>query len=108
MRAFDKPEQTRFQSGGETCVASHYRGTNGACVVMAAGGGVPKEPGTDPFGIPIHRAGFSVLAFDYRRLGESGGRPRQIIRIGEQLADWRAAIEHARTLPEVDRRRRTG
>jgi pimeloyl-ACP methyl ester carboxylesterase len=69
---------------------------------MAAGGGVPKEPGTGPFASPFHGAGFSVLAFDYRRLGESGGRPRQIIRIGEQLGDWRAAIALARTLPEVD------
>jgi hypothetical protein len=35
-------------------------------------------------------------------LGESEGRPRQIVRVGEQLADWRAAIAHARALPEVD------
>jgi uncharacterized protein len=95
-------QKVRFPSGGETCVAWHYPGINGACIVMAAGGGVPKEPGTDPFASPFHQAGFSVLAFDYRRLGESGGQPRQIIRIGEQLADWRAAIEFARTLPEVD------
>ncbi|MFN8202403.1 MAG: alpha/beta hydrolase [Solirubrobacteraceae bacterium] len=69
---------------------------------MAAGAGVTKEPGTDPFARAFHEAGFSVLAFDYRRLGESGGRPRQIIRISDQLADWDAAIECARTLPEVD------
>jgi len=43
-----------------------------------------------------------VLAFDYRRLGESGGQPRQIVRIGEQLDDWQAAIHFARTLPGVD------
>ena len=36
----------RFSSGGETCVASHYGGTNGARVVMAGGGAVPKGPGT--------------------------------------------------------------
>ncbi|MGZ4185396.1 MAG: alpha/beta hydrolase [Solirubrobacteraceae bacterium] len=95
-------QKVRFPSGGEACVAWHYPGINGACITMAAGGGVPKEPGTDPFATPFHQAGFSVLAFDYRRLGESGGQPRQIIRIGEQIADWRAAIELARTLPEVD------
>ena len=43
-----------------------------------------------------------MLAFDYRRLGESGGRPRQIVRIGEQYADWQAAIAFVRTLPGVD------
>jgi uncharacterized protein len=95
-------QKVSFTSGGETCLAWRYPGSNGACIVMGAGGGVPKEPGTDPFAAPFHRAGFSVLAFDYGRLGESGGQPRQIIRIGEQLADWRATIELARTLPEVD------
>ena len=43
-----------------------------------------------------------MLAFDFRRLGESGGEPRQIVRVGEQLADWEAAIAFARTLPGVD------
>jgi dienelactone hydrolase len=50
----------------------------------------------------IQHAGFSVLAFDHRRLGESGGQPRQILRIKEQLADWQAAIAFAPTLPGVD------
>lgn len=95
-------EKVRFVSGDAECAAWHYPGTNGACVIMGAGGGVTKEPGTDPFARRFHDAGFTVLAFDYRRLGESGGRPRQIVRIGEQLADWRAAIAFAETLPEVD------
>ena len=38
-----------------------------------------------------------MLAFDYRRLGESGGQPRQIVRMGEQHADWHAAIQFARS-----------
>ncbi|MGW5360555.1 alpha/beta hydrolase [Actinopolymorpha pittospori] len=95
-------EKVRFASGGTECAAWHYPGTNGACVVMAGGGGVNKEPGTDPFAKQFHEAGFSVLAFDYRRLGESGGLPRQVIRIKDQLADWQAAIAFASTLPAVD------
>jgi pimeloyl-ACP methyl ester carboxylesterase len=47
-------------------------------------------------------AGFAVLAFDYRHLGESGGLPRQVVRIKEQLADWQAAIACAGALPGVD------
>jgi fermentation-respiration switch protein FrsA (DUF1100 family) len=66
-------EKARFASEGTECAAWHYPGTNGACVVMAGGGAVTKEPGTDPFAKRFHEAGFSVLAFDYRRLGESGG-----------------------------------
>lgn len=92
----------RFASGTADCAALHYPGTNGACVVMAAGGAVTKEPGTGPFARNFHRAGFSVLAFDYRGLGESGGRPRQVLNVRRQLADWQAAIPHAETLPGVE------
>ena len=95
----------RFESNGTDCAAWHYPGTNGACVVMAAGLAVTKEVGTDRFARAFARAGFTVLAFDYRRLGESGGHPRQIVRIREQLDDWRAALAFARRLPEVDPRR---
>src|SRR6266567_2162980 len=95
-------EKVHFASGKDTCAAWHYPGTNGACVIMAGGGAVTKEPGTDLFAGRFKEAGFSVLAFDYRRLGESGGEPRLIVNIGGQQADWRAAIEFARTLPEVD------
>lgn len=92
----------RFRSGDSQCAAWHYSGTNGGCVVMAGGFAVTKEPGTDRFAAVFHAAGFTVLAFDYRHLGESGGQPRQVARIREQLADWQAAIEFARTLPGVD------
>lgn len=102
MQTSVEREKVGFDSGAERCVGWHHRGTNGGCVVIAAGGGVIKEPGTDPFAERFHSAGFSVLAFDYRRLGESGGWPRQIIRVGEQLADWQAATEFAARLSEVD------
>lgn len=95
-------EKLWFDSHGVRCAAWHYTGTNGACVVMAGGGGVPKEPGTDRFAERFHAAGFSVLAFDYRRLGESEGEPRHVIRVPDQLADWEAAIATARALNDVD------
>jgi uncharacterized protein len=69
---------------------------------MAAGTAVTKEPGTDLFAGRFAEAGFAVLAFDYRHLGESGGTPRQVVRIGEQLADWQAALAFAGNLPDVD------
>ncbi|MFJ8095870.1 alpha/beta hydrolase [Streptomyces griseofuscus] len=61
-----------------------------------------KEPATDRFAARFHEAGFTVLAFDHRRFGTSGGTPRQIVRFDEQIADWHAAIECAATLPDVD------
>lgn len=94
-----------FGSGGVECAAWHYAGTNGACVVMAGGAGVTKEPGTDQFAARFHAAGFSVLAFDHRHFGESGGTPRQVMRVREQLADWDAAVDCAKALPEVDPQR---
>ncbi|HEY9291460.1 MAG TPA: alpha/beta hydrolase [Microlunatus sp.] len=75
---------------------------------MAAGAGVAKEPGTDRFAERFQKDGFSVLAFDFRYVGESGGAPRQIVRIGDQVADWTAAIGYAATLPEVDPERIAG
>ncbi len=91
-----------FRSGGTECAAWHYPGTNGACVVMAGGFAVTMGPGTDRFAARFHDAGYTVLAFDYRRTGRSGGQPRQVLRVREQLADWHAAIDTARRLPGVD------
>lgn len=95
-------ERVQFTSGGTECAAWHYPGTNGACVIMAGGFAVTMGPGTDRFAQHFNAAGFTVLAFDYRHLGDSGGQPRQVIRIGEQLADWHAAITFAPTLPGVE------
>ncbi len=98
----EQREKIRFGNDGNKCVAWHYVGANGACVVMAGGAGVIKEPGTDRFARRFHEKGYSVLAFDFRHWGESDGEPRHVIRIGEQLADWDAAITCASALPEVD------
>ncbi len=98
-------EKVRFVSGDTECAAWHYPGTNGGCVIMTGGFAVTKEPGTDRFAKRFNDAGFAVLAFDYRHLGESGGQPRQVQSIREQLADWQAAIAYAPTLPGVDQAR---
>jgi pimeloyl-ACP methyl ester carboxylesterase len=95
-------EMLRFVSGDTECAAWHYPGINGGCVIMAGGFAVPKEPGTDLFAKRFNDAGYAVLAFDYRHLGESGGQPRLVLPIGDQLADWQAAITFAATLPGVD------
>jgi uncharacterized protein len=95
-------EEVQFQSGDTTCSAWHYPGNNGGCVVMAGGTGVTKGPGTDRFAKRFNDAGFTVLAFDFRHLGESGGEPRQIVSVRKQQEDYLAAIECARTLPGVD------
>src|SRR6516162_9511690 len=102
MNVYGEREKVWFGSGGTRCAAWHYRGGNGACVIMAGGFAVTKEPATDLFAGRFAAAGFSVLAFDYRHLGESGGQPRQVVRVREQLADWSAAMRSAAGLPGVD------
>jgi pimeloyl-ACP methyl ester carboxylesterase len=95
-------EKVRFDSSGTELAAWYYPGVNNACVIMAGGFGVTKEPGTDLFAARFQDAGFNVVAFDFRRLGESGGRPRQVVRIRQELDDYQAAIAFAQTLPRVD------
>lgn len=95
-------EKVRFVSGGVECAAWFYPGSTRACVVMAGGFAVTKEPGTDLFAPRFQEAGFAVLAFDYRRIGESGGTPRYVLPIRDQLGDWQAALDFAATLPGVD------
>jgi uncharacterized protein len=95
-------QKARFTSGDTECAAWYYPGTTGACVVMAGGFAVTKEPATDQFARRFNDAGLAVLAFDYRHLGESGGQPRQVAGVRDQLADWTAALGYAATRPGVD------
>src|SRR5215469_3053605 len=97
----EQREKVRFVSGDDECAAWHYPGTNGACIVMAGGFAVTKEPATDKFARRFSGPGFTVLAFDYRRLGESGGQPRLVQPVRDMLADWHAAVEFAPTLAGV-------
>jgi uncharacterized protein len=92
-------------SGPESCRGWHYPGSNGACVVMATGAAITKEPGADRFAARFQAAGFTVLSFDYRRFGTSGGAPRQVLRRREQIEDLKAAIAFAADLPEVEENR---
>ncbi len=50
-------------------------------------------------------AGFATLNFDYRNFGISGGEPRQLLDIPEQLNDCRAAIEHVKAQSWVDQKK---
>lgn len=95
-----------FTSGGETCAAWFFA-PEGAdapwpCVVLAHGFGGVREARLDAFAERFAQAGLAALVFDYRHFGASGGQPRQLLDVGRQLDDWRAAIAFARSLEEVD------
>ncbi|WP_327147391.1 alpha/beta hydrolase [Nocardia sp. NBC_01329] len=108
-----EPATVTFRSGDEDCHAWYFpavsedlEGPAGRPVaVMAHGFGGTKDSGLEPFARAYAAAGIDVLAFDFRYFGASGGRPRQRVRMAEQLADYRAAVLAAARLPGVDPRR---
>lgn len=75
------------------------------CIVMSHGFGGTKDMILESYALRFQEAGFAALTFDYRYFGESEGEPRQLFLIPYQLEDYRAAIEYARGLKEVDRDR---
>jgi dipeptidyl aminopeptidase/acylaminoacyl peptidase len=95
-----------FQSGKDTCRAWLYRPASAAvpvpCVVMAHGLGGTREATLAPYAERFQSEGFAVLVFDYRGFGASGGEPRQVVSVPAQLDDWQAAIDCARSFPDVD------
>ena len=72
------------------------------CVVMGHGFSMTRYDGMAPYAAAFAAAGFAVLAFDYRRFGDSGGEPRQQFRASAQREDWRNAVADARADPQVD------
>ncbi|WP_375003126.1 alpha/beta hydrolase [Gordonia sp. PS3] len=96
-----------FPSTGGTCAGWLYEpadaaGTPRPIIVMAHGLAGVKEMRLDAFADRFADAGYRCLVFDYRHFGASSGEPRQLLDIGSQLDDWRAAIAYARTLDDVD------
>lgn len=69
---------------------------------MAHGFSGVREQRLDAYAERFARAGLAALVFDYRHFGASEGKPRELLDIGRQLGDWRAAVAHARLLEGVD------
>jgi dienelactone hydrolase len=105
-------EHVSFPSGDDWCAAYVYRpdgtgagdGDGGAhpCVVMAHGFSATRDDALPAYAERFAAAGLVVVLFDYRHFGRSTGEPRQLLDIGRQLDDYRAALRFARALPGVD------
>lgn len=74
-------------------------------IVMAHGFSATKEMHLDAFAEVFAGAGFAVLVYDNRNLGESEGTPRGEIDPWLQIDDYRAAITWASQLDVVDAQR---
>jgi len=96
----------RIPSAGEQLAAYVYlpESTEGAvpCVVMAHGFSATRDEALPAYAEAFRDAGLAVVLFDYRHFGASTGEPRQLLDIGRQLDDYRAAIAYARGLDGVD------
>jgi dienelactone hydrolase len=77
-------------------------------MVMAHGFGCIRALRLPAYAQRFAAAGYVVVVFDYRYFGDSDGEPRQLLDIGAQLDDWRAAVGWARTLEGVDPQRVVG
>lgn len=98
--------ELRFPSGSTTCAADLYMPANAGarvpCVVMGHGFTGTRDLGLASYAMRFASAGVAAVVFDYRHFGTSGGEPRQLLSIRDQLEDWRAAIAFARGCAELD------
>lgn len=96
----------RIPSHGEELAAYLYRPSDGddpvPCVVMAHGFSATRDDGLPDYAEAFADAGFAVLLFDYRHFGASTGLPRQLLDIGRQQDDYRAAVQWARHAEGID------
>jgi pimeloyl-ACP methyl ester carboxylesterase len=72
---------------------------------MAHGFGYTKDCGLQPYAEYFASKGMAAYVFDYRNLGKSEGKPRNLVNPWRQLHDWKAAIAHVRGLSEIDTKR---
>ncbi len=99
-----------FPSGDARCHAWFYPSSGLSegesvptpVIVMAHGLGAIKALRLSAFAERFQAAGYACLVFDYRHFGDSEGQPRELLSISRQREDWRAAVAHARSLPDVD------
>lgn len=101
-----KDKDVELDVAGGICRGTLYlpAGDSGPtpAVLLGNGFGAEGEFGLEPFLRAFLEAGFACMTFDYRHFGRSTGAPRQLIDPALQLEDWRAALRHLRSHPDVD------
>jgi alpha-beta hydrolase superfamily lysophospholipase len=94
-----------FPSGGQRCAAwltVPHAAAPHPVVLLIHGGGATHAMMLDQYERWFSQAGFAVLAFDFRHLGESDGEPRQLMSLSRYFQDIDAALAFIRARPELD------
>jgi uncharacterized protein len=61
---------------------------------------VIKDAGLAAFGeVWATQAGYASMIFDYRHFGQSGGHPRGLVSLEQQVEDYKSVIKFARQRP---------
>ena len=97
--------RTTFPSGRDQCAAwltLPERPGPHPVVVLVHGGGATHEMMLGQYEKWFSEAGLAVVAFDFRHLGESGGRPRQLVSQRRYATDVDSALASVRSRPELD------
>ena len=98
-------QKIEFNSGKDICHGYLYMPKKASgplpCVILGHGftGTQDRLKGNAEY---FANNGIAALTFDYRNFGESGGQPRQVIKIKNQLEDFKNAIAFARNQPAID------
>jgi len=98
-------KEIQFDSNGLVCrgwLITQPGDKKSPCIIMAHGFNGVKELRLDAYAERSADAGYQALVFDYRHYGSSDGEPRQVLDIKKQQQDWHAAIQYARSIPDVD------
>lgn len=96
---------TTFTSHGTRCAAWLTRPAGEGphpALVLAHGLGANHSMALSRYEQHFAAAGIATLAFDYRHLGASEGRPRQRLSLRQHRQDIESALNFARDLPGVD------
>lgn len=99
------PAEIHFSSVGQKCAASFYRPCGAGpfpVIIMAHGLGGVRKMRLPAYAERFVALGYACLIFDYRHFGDSDGEPRQLLDVGRQLEDWKAAVIYARSIDGVD------
>lgn len=98
-------EHVDFQSEGARLRGRLYLSPTprpSLCIVMAHGTSATIRMVAEDYAGVFHRSGMSVLLYDHRNFGESGGEPRQEINPWIQARGYRDAVAFLKTRSEID------